>query len=975
MLNTTTSIGFTDSTTVQLRLELGSIIEGVQTTDVPAGLSPNDDGFVWDSDAGQFIGRITGTNSEFWQPFDTYQPSAIEDLFDFDPAAALPFTDADDEDRWSVTVNGVTVEISGVSRKANILESAETDWYSFDYRTVQNIFLELDTPLTDGDVLAISFDDADFDTLTATYDPANTLSEAIHVNLAGFDPDDLVKKAYLSSWNGWEVALEVDGGGFTVAQDYDPGTSYDIVDAATGDIVKSGTITLAQPVEDPNNFRLNFNGTDVWEIDFSDITDTGNYYVAVDGVGISQTFEIGNSHWQDIFELSFSGFYHQRSGTELLAEHTAFPRPASLVPGDDLTVLRTTVKISETSEGSSDGSGDKPFDLFPDNTTGETVDAWGGWHDAGDWDRRTQHLEAARNLIELAEMAPDQSSADTLGLPESGDGIPDLLQEAMWGIEVFKRLQTEDGGIPGGIEQISYSTFGGASWTESPEVFAYGADVWSSWEYAASAAKVAHMLADYDATLAQDWLDSAIAAFDYAEANWASELDNDPAPRDVTSRNVASLELYRATEDTDYHDVFEETSVYADGRFDNVDWRSHQFESAFLYARLGELALNDTIRDTGQSDLQGEVDLLLSEGTRSGFGTLFNPHAPYGWGNTAAQPNYSAESVARLHYLTGEDALLAVLQEDVQYVLGANPLNMSFLTGLPDARGPEELLNLDAEALGYGPVPGVTVYGEYNINDYGPQGFHDAMYFDIWPNIWNAPVSESWQGASIYVPVTEYTVQQGITDMTFVTGYLAALQSPPAASDGSVSGTTGADLMQGTWVDDFFKGLAGNDVMIGRNGSDRLLGNHGDDKIYGGGANDDLRGGMDDDTLRGNDGDDILYGDAGVDNIKGQSGDDRIDGGTERDYLIGGSGADVFVFGTGYGRDTVYDFDASTDQIELSAALLGAGETIVQMIEDHGRSYGDGTLYALNFGGGDIVVLKSLTALTDTALQDAILIG
>ncbi|MEL7089959.1 MAG: hypothetical protein AAGL98_16200, partial [Planctomycetota bacterium] len=175
------------------------------------------------------------------------------------------------------------------------------------------------------------------------------------------------------------------------------------------------------------------------------------------------------------------------------------------------------------------------------------------------------------------------------------------------------------------------------------------------------------------------------------------------------------------------------------------------------------------------------VDLLLDVGQRSAFGNLFNPWAPYGWGNTATQPNYAQDVVVRLHHLTGDDALLEAIQADVQYALGANPLNMTFLTGLEGVRGPEELLNLDAESLGYGPVPGITVYGDYNIQDYGWGSYHDTMYADQWPNVWQAPVSESWQGYSIYVPVTEYTVQQGITDMTYVTGYLAGLQPADAA--------------------------------------------------------------------------------------------------------------------------------------------------------------------------------------------------
>lgn len=772
MQHTNYTVGFTDDNTIQLRFELGAIAEGAQTTDVPAGINPDEEGFVYDNG---WVGRVTGPNGEYFQYYDTYLPSDIDDLFDIDTSNTNAGAMVDDLSSWTVRVNGEVVSLTGISRKSNILETAETSLFSFEFRTVQNVFLQLDHDLAPGDEVTISFDDPDFSAIATTFDPSTTISEAVHVNLVGYDPDDVVKKAFLSSWNGWSI----EGDGTDVPEEYAPGMTFDVVDAASGAVVYSGDVVMAQALEDPNNFWNNFNRTDVWEMDFSALADAGDYYVAVDGVGISQTFTITDAHWQDIFETSFSGFYHQRSGIALEDEYTDFVRPASLLPSDTLEVLRTTVRISETSEGSALGGGDKPFDRFPNETTGETVDAWGGWHDAGDWDRRTQHLEASRNLVELLEMQPDWADNDGLSVPEQGDGIPDILQEAMWGAEVFMRLQTADGGIPGGIEQPSYETFGGASWTASGVIYAYAPDVWSSWEYAATAAKISHSLKNYDASAASEWLASAEAAMAYAESNWQIELGA-LAPRDVVSRNIAGLEMYRATGDASYHDIFVESSAYATGDASGVAWNEHQFESAFLYAQMGDMVLNETILDTGLSDIQGEVDLLLDLGQRSAFGNLYNPYAPYGWGNTAPAPNHSQDVMVRLHHLTGDDTLLEVIQNDVQYALGANPLNMTYMTGLGDVRGPEELLNLDAESLGYGAIPGITVYGDRNIHDYGPDFYDDIMYADAWPNIWQAPVSESWQGFSVYVPVTEYTVQQGVVDMTYVTGYLAALESDGA---------------------------------------------------------------------------------------------------------------------------------------------------------------------------------------------------
>ena len=74
--------------------------------------------------------------------------------------------------------------------------------------------------------------------------------------------------------------------------------------------------------------------------------------------------------------------------------------------------------------------------------------------------------------------------------------------------------------------------------------------------------------------------------------------------------------------------------------------------------------------------------------------------------------------------------------------------------------------------------------------------------------------------------------------------------------------------------------------------------------------------GRTDTDIRGNAGDNAIYGGGGNDRIAGGAGDD---------LLIGGRGADTFVFGRGDGRDTILDFDARHDRIEIAD---GVGFTV-----------------------------------------------
>jgi len=169
----------------------------------------------------------------------------------------------------------------------------------------------------------------------------------------------------------------------------------------------------------------------------------------------------------------------------------------------------------------------------------------------------------------------------------------------------------------------------------------------------------------------------------------------------------------------------------------------------------------------------------------------------------------------------------------------------------------------------------------------------------------------------------------------------------------ALRGTGGEELFLGGAGDDLLFGRAGADELVGEAGADRLLGQKGADALTGGGGADELRGG------------------AGADRLKGGGGADLLAGGAGDDRLKGGGGADRFVFGAGDGRDVVQDYAAGVDALSLDRALLdgaGSGEAAVAgfaSLSDDGRAA------TFRFGGGDVLTLKSETALDlDALAQD-----
>jgi serralysin len=98
----------------------------------------------------------------------------------------------------------------------------------------------------------------------------------------------------------------------------------------------------------------------------------------------------------------------------------------------------------------------------------------------------------------------------------------------------------------------------------------------------------------------------------------------------------------------------------------------------------------------------------------------------------------------------------------------------------------------------------------------------------------------------------------------------------------------------------------------------------GNDTVTGSNFADDLRGGSGNDTLNGGDGNDALAGGSGNDTLNGGANDDTITGGAGRDTMTGGAGADTFIFtatseSPSSARDTIMDFVAGTDKIDLHA--------------------------------------------------------
>lgn len=684
-----------------------------------------------------------------------------------------------------------------VFRKSRPLDMARVDPWNRVYPVAHSLYFEWPHPLKPGQEYQLETTDGSIAPLSFRYEPDQAVSDAVHVSHIGFRADE-PKLAFLSSWMG-------SGGGL----EYDPNLKFQVIDQASQRSVYQGQIEVRRKAHEPEDPRgQNYNGTTVYAMAFDELDQPGDYRLCVETVGCSQSFPIGDNPWQAAFTTAARGFYYQRSGIPLEAPHSDRPRPQPFFPqgselegklskynsakaapssaSHQLKVYQSQTPLLETGNGLADAA-DNFTELVSGKTNQIVPDAWGGYFDAADWDRRIQHLDAARLLLELNELFPQATSEINLNLPESGNGLPDVVNEALWGLDVFKRMQQEDGGIRGGIESAEHPRRGETSWQESWSVMAYAPDAWSSYVYAGVAARAAMVLEQLASptarSLAQDYRTSAEAAMAYGE----KQPSTPEQPHGVKdARNLAALELWRLTGDPQWHEVFLATTVFSEGEAIPYLWDSHdQRHAAFLYARLSPQQAQADVQANARNALLGEAEgsLALSEST--GFAwTRMEPWRPMGWGGGLGNPKLT--TLLRAHALTQDEKYLKTALRAGQFSVGANPLNMTFTTGVGH-HSPQHPLVLDQRILGQPPAPGITVYGPLDLKFFGDEWAVEEISPQVYPNIHSWPATESYFDMYLFPAIAEFTIHETMAPIAYAWGYFAARNQPLSTTSFSQS--------------------------------------------------------------------------------------------------------------------------------------------------------------------------------------------
>ena len=449
------------------------------------------------------------------------------------------------------------------------------------------LFLVLDRELADGEKIDIALPAGE--KVEFTYRRSDP-TPIIRVNQLGYMPK-APKFAYLGAWLGT-------GGALPLHKEF-AGTKFQLVDAATGKAVFTGELR-ARFADPADKTGTPFTGEEVLELDFSSVDKPGRYYLVAEKLGRSFEFRIGDDTMAEAFYIHARGLFHQRCGIARGEPHTHWQMPACHMqcvrgdfPPDDAHYGKGDARRPY---GFRDADGRSirvdHFKLIRQNPppAPEVLTAPGGWHDAADWDRRPQHLVIVGDLAAVYLLKPGNFSDGQLDLPESGNGIPDILDEARWGIEHLRLKQQPDGGVGTWTEAQRHPNPNDGCCADDKLVYYVScATRNSTLQYAAYAAELALALkqagAEKEAAL---YCESARRAWEFAlnpdnrvkrayhyegKTIFYSE-EPELAPEYLVK---AGFDLFQLTDDRRFLEAAEAAAKEATGRLRSDGWRWSPF--------------------------------------------------------------------------------------------------------------------------------------------------------------------------------------------------------------------------------------------------------------------------------------------------------------------------------------------------------------------------------------------------------------
>ncbi|MBI9063328.1 MAG: glycoside hydrolase family 9 protein [Marinilabiliaceae bacterium] len=527
------------------------------------------------------------------------------------------------------------------------------------------------------------------------------------INQVGFRPES-VKRAFFDG--KWE------------------GQAYHIINKE-GATVFSGSLSQSG--------RWPHSGTEVCYAEFSALKVEGNYTLLLKGQKEALPFGIDQGIYRQLGKEVVQSFYHARVSMAIDEKHGGvYARPAG--HPDAEIIIHASAASAERPAGS-------------------VISSPGGWYDAGDYNKYIVNSGISTySLLHLVEQYGDHLAGIELNIPESGNGLPDVLNETLYNLRWMLTMQDpHDGGV---YHKLTSKRFCGMKMPHNDPLERYVVmkSTAATLDFAATMAKASRLLQNYSKAV-PGLADSCLTA---AQTAWAwSEQHPDvlyKQPKDISTGEYkdsdisdewfwAATELYLTTRNQKF---LGKVDIDAE-KFTLPQWG--MVNTLGLYSIVSDK--NKLNTKSAQKKLVRLADQYLKNYEQSAYRISIEK---FPWGSNSELAN---QGILLMHsYMITEDTkYLEAADACVGYILGANPLHMCFMTGF----GTQSPLHIhDRRSVADGidaPVPGMMVGGPTKQarqdcgEDKYPSTFPAMSYLDMECSYATNEIAINWNAAAAYL--------------------------------------------------------------------------------------------------------------------------------------------------------------------------------------------------------------------------------
>jgi endoglucanase len=522
------------------------------------------------------------------------------------------------------------------------------------------------------------------------FDDKRILCESIKVNQNAYSALSKVRYANFAIWLGTGGSQQISGAL----------PAYTVFKQFTGEQVAQGTLQQIGQDESSGDF--------VYRIDLSGVPEGGPYRISVKGYGCSYPFGVGADFSRCLGHVAFRSLYYQRCGCPIVepyARANIRPKPCHTLIYDTLSrSVEANVKV---------------------NGTEPPMTVHGGYHDAGDADRRPYHLMVPVVLLTTVEVFPSVFTDDQFNIPDKfdanfnilgkGNGIPDILDEASWGTMFWEHMQTATGAVRGGTETTGYPDWGISFDQDAKRYGTLMADDRATGLAAGLFMNLARALKPFNPKRCAELQKRGDMAFDavgdrirpahklyYAIQKYL--LTGDEAAHVMVKSLAPATSSFQASY------CNEAGGFLSDGNY----WLASFFMSYLVEkARPTDPAVVKQLAASLKAAADKEIEFL--------GGTAY----PVGWpadldlkkhnwnqGSFTAQGQLAYPCLMQWA-LTKEQKYLDAASQLMDYVQGLNPIGKCYVSGVgfDSVHHPHDRESTYAQDKGWGPRPGIVVYG------------------------------------------------------------------------------------------------------------------------------------------------------------------------------------------------------------------------------------------------------------------------